>query len=100
MIYSYGDEYEGEWQDDVFCGEGVYYFQDGDIWRGEWIDNCLNGKATKFRFAGNDADGHVRYDVYEGTAQSDKFTGRVTVTYAATGDVEEISAEQAEEVFK
>ena len=50
MIYANGDVYEGEWKDDVRCGEGELYHMHRSTktysYKGTWMDDKLNGQGT------------------------------------------------------
>ena len=50
MKYANGEIYEGEWRDDVCCGQGELYKPQGYgrayTYKGEWRDNKLNGEGV------------------------------------------------------
>ena len=41
-----GSQYVGEFKDDLFHGQGTYYYTNGDQYVGEWKDNKRHGQGT------------------------------------------------------
>lgn len=41
--YICGDRYEGDYQDDLKHGHGMYQWQDGSRYCGDWKDDCQHG---------------------------------------------------------
>lgn len=42
LFLTNGEKYEGEFNDGMIDGEGVFYSQDNDILRGVWSDGILS----------------------------------------------------------
>ena len=71
-----GDTYEGDFQDDMFHGQGTMTYADGEKYVGQWKDNMYHGQGT-YTFA----DGRK----YVGQLKDDMFHGQGTMTYADGG---------------
>ena len=77
------DTYEGEWEDDQRCGEGVMKYANGDVYEGNWGPGgqfgvrCGQGRCT-----------YANGDVYEGEWQNDMRCG-IGICSFANGDVYE-----------
>lgn len=71
MVYTNGDNYDGDFVDGKKVGQGTYTYTNGQIYVGQFFDNLRNGKG-KFTFS----DGSI----YEGSFANDNFIGNGTYT--------------------
>ena len=61
-----GDNYVGEFKDDMANGQGTYTWASGDIFVGEWKDNKMYGQGT-YTFANGDIlDGYWKKNKFKG----------------------------------
>ena len=106
MLYKNADKYEGDWEDDVRSGLGVYWVydngrykvryngvwekdlphgegvlfsEDGDVYQGEFLNGMRHGKGKQTYHGGKDGTGG---DIYEGWWENDKRSGRGTLAMA------------------
>lgn len=113
MVYKNGDKYEGDWEEDLRSGLGIYYSFVGGLYRiryqgewradrphgrgmlytdkgepyeGEFMDGLRHGKGRQV-YGGRPLDGFGG-DIYEGDWVEDKRNGRGTLT-CANGDIYE-----------
>jgi hypothetical protein len=73
-----GDKYEGEFKFDKFNGQGKYTHANGSKYIGEFKDDKRNGKGTLY-FLGNN---QFKGDKYEGDYKDGKIHGKGTYTFA------------------
>jgi hypothetical protein len=74
--YTNGDRYDGELENGMKNGHGVYTFANGTRYDGQWINDAQNGNGVNTR-----ADGH-RYD---GEFLNNTFNGHGVYTVANNG---------------
>ena len=79
MTTTHGDQYVGEFKDNMRSGHGTYTFVSGDQYVGEYKDNMENGQGTLT---------YANGDQYVGEFKDHFFHGQGTYTYA-NGDQEE-----------
>ena len=72
VVLENGDMFEGEVQDDMFNGQGRYYYNNGDKYIGDFVDNTKEGKGV-LMFSDN--------DLYNGDFKDNKFNGKGTYYY-------------------
>ena len=72
FFFSDGDEYVGEFKDDMKHGQGAYIYANGDKYVGEFKDDRINGQGT-YTFA----DG----EKYVGEFKDEKYHGQGTYIY-------------------
>jgi hypothetical protein len=68
-VYSYdnrNDVYFGEWKNDVFEGEGSYFYHSGDVYKGELHNGFKHGKGIYYYSNGNIYDGEWEEDFKHG----------------------------------
>ena len=46
MKFGNGDLYNGDFQEGLFNGHGVYYFSNGTCYEGNWKDDLMHGQGT------------------------------------------------------
>lgn len=63
------ERYEGEFLNDMFHGQGTFYFANGDVYVGQWVENKRSGRGIMYFEDG---------DRYEGEFLNDKFNGKGT----------------------
>ena len=51
-------QYEGEWEEDMMYGYGIYYSKNGDVYKGNWVDGKRNGNG-RLEFANGDVYGEL-----------------------------------------
>ena len=112
MVYKNGDKYEGEWQEDLRSGlgiywvfekgrfrvryngswlgdlphgEGVLFADNGDVYQGQFHNGMRHGRGKQVYGGAKEGEGS---DVYEGDWLNDKRHGRGTLT-KGNGDVYE-----------
>jgi antitoxin component YwqK of YwqJK toxin-antitoxin module len=71
-------EYEGEMKNGLFCGKGVYYYQDGGKYVGEFENGYFDGEGVYYRKDGT--------KIYEGTWKDDKYEG-YGINYDTAGNI-------------
>lgn len=64
--------YEGDFENHVFSGHGVYTYQNGARYEGKFVNNLRDGAGVYYFPDGSK---------YEGTFAQDKFTGKGAYTY-------------------
>ncbi len=69
-----GDQYVGEWKDNLFHGQGTYTYANGGKYVGEFKDNLFHGQGT-FNYASGDK--------YVGEYKDDKPHGQGTYTHTS-----------------
>ena len=75
FFFSDGDEYVGEFKDDMKHGQGAYIYDNGDKYVGEWKDEKYHGQGT-YTFVdgrketGYYMDGNFLPDICEGMGLS------------------------------
>ena len=75
FFFSDGDEYVGEFKDDMKHGQGAYIYANGDKYVGEWKDEKYHGQGT-YTFVdgrketGYYMDGNFLPDICEGMGLS------------------------------
>lgn len=65
-LYPNGSKYEGEIENDLFNGKGIFYFSNGDIYEGNFINDEMCGEGIYKYKSG---------DIYYGQFERDKFNG-------------------------
>ena len=78
FIYSEGDKYIGEWQDDKKNGQGTYTWADGDKYVGEYKNDKQNGQGT-YTFGSNS---QWAGDKYVGEFKDNLYSGQGAYTWA------------------
>ena len=43
LVYTYGDQFIGDWVDAKKHGEGELIYANGDRFRGQWVDDRASG---------------------------------------------------------
>jgi hypothetical protein len=52
MVYASGNEYVGDYEWGIICGEGTYkYKKKGHVAEGTWKDGVLHGAECKYSYA-------------------------------------------------
>jgi hypothetical protein len=72
-IWEDGEQYSGEWKDDIMHGQGTLNFANGDQYIGEWKDDMMHGQGT-YTWANGDQ--------YIGEWKDAEQHGQGTTTYA------------------
>ena len=72
-------EYDGEWKDDKWHGKGTRNYDDGDVYKGEWRAGKQHGRGVMT---------HKNGDIYDGEWKEDLKDGHGKLTYH-NGDVYE-----------
>jgi uncharacterized caspase-like protein len=75
--FSNGDQYSGEWKNNLAHGSGTFTWKSGEIYSGEWKNDKFNGLG-KFTFS----DGKSKYGIWENGEY----------LYASNNDLKEIDA--------
>ena len=57
MNYPNGDQYEGEWANDLREGFGLQRFSKGDSYEGEWFRDKMHGKGLLLHTDGSSYEG-------------------------------------------
>ncbi|MDR2474375.1 MAG: hypothetical protein LBD45_00820 [Bacteroidales bacterium] len=60
--FSYGDEYTGEWKNNMLHGKGFYKWASGAEYDGEWKNGKRNGKGYNKWADGRECDGEWKND--------------------------------------
>ena len=88
--WSSGERYEGEWEDGVMHGKGIYYyaddFKDEDRTRANDRMHRYEGEFVGGKFNGNGQKHMSNGDSYDGGFQNGKFHGRGTYFSQETGE--------------
>lgn len=61
-----GQIYEGNWVDDLKCGQGRMIYANGDVYTGEWSNDMRNGNGKLKSQSGASYEGEWKDDVREG----------------------------------
>lgn len=72
-----GEEYDGDWVDDLMSGNGVYKFTGGSVYTGEWKNGMMNGQGKMIYADGSSYDGTWADNEMDGTGvyiDADKIT--------------------------
>ena len=72
-FYPNGDEYVGEFKDELFCGFGSFFYKDGGVYTGDYKNNLFHGTGTI-----SYADG----DKYVGEWANGTYHGKGTYTFS------------------
>ena len=102
ITYDSGDTYEGDFDDDIRTGTGIYTWVNGDIYDGDWVDGQQTGTGILTYENGDIYEGDFDQgnrtgtgiltqdsgDIYEGEWVDDEKTGKGTYTFA-DGDIYE-----------
>mmetsp|Transcript_4779 Transcript_4779/g.6669 ORF Transcript_4779/g.6669 Transcript_4779/m.6669 type:complete len:473 (+) Transcript_4779:100-1518(+) len=67
MTYFTGERYEGYWKNDVWEGEGAYYWKNGDKYYGSFHQMKRNGYGKLLLHTGNYYEGEFKDDKMNGT---------------------------------
>ena len=59
-------KYEGEWQDDVFHGNGSMSWPDDSVYTGEWVAGKREGQGKMLWPDGSEYDGQWHSDAMDG----------------------------------
>jgi len=77
MVWTNGDSYKGNWENDHVNGYGVYKYDSGDIYKGNYKDGEMNGYGEYFYKNG---------DIYKGNWLNDqKVDENATIFLSRTG---------------
>lgn len=81
--FANGDEYEGEWLNDLQDGEGICTYADGAVYTGTWIKGMRDGEG-ELQLGDYDEE-YLARSIYRGGWKKDKYSGLGSLT-AANGD--------------
>ena len=79
--------YLGEWENDLFHGNGSYFYESGDIYRGELVKGQKHGKGVYYYKNGNIYDGDWQNDFKHGQGEkfyagtNEKYQGECCIGY-------------------
>lgn len=48
MYFSNDENYDGDWVNDLRCGNGTYHFADGGSYAGEFVADKFHGNGTAY----------------------------------------------------
>jgi hypothetical protein len=65
------EEYEGDWEDDLMHGYGVYKYTSGSVYSGSWGKGKMNGKGVMQFADGSKYDGEWQENLMHGLGEYD-----------------------------
>ena len=71
-----GDRYEGQFANDMFNGQGVYYFKSGGFYNGTWLNDERSGQGERLYSNG---------DKYSGEWKDDNLNGQGVYIFKSGG---------------
>ena len=72
LMFSNGDQYEGEWVRGMKQGHGTMKYNDGTIYDGQWRDDTFNGQGSIV---------HISGMLYEGIWIAGRPGGKLKILY-------------------
>ena len=67
IIYKSGDQYEGEWINDLKSGLGEYQSKDGDLYNGQWKEDKKHNQGTMIYKNGEKYEGEWKENKRDGS---------------------------------
>ena len=89
-LFSNGDQYTGEWKNNLAHGQGTYTWKSGEIYSGEWENDKFNGLGNY-----TDRNGNLKSGIWE----NGKFISTTEENnYYASDESEKLSEEEQEKL--